>query len=69
MSKNRNCIVFKNIHQLWSFAQKVRSNSIEIITSEKILVCDCSEDDLAIVAQYGGEIKEMKAGVSRTSNL
>jgi hypothetical protein len=41
-----------------AFAQKINANNMEIIVSERILICHCSDDDLAMVTQYGGEIKE-----------
>lgn len=65
MSKKKTCIVFSNIHQLWKFAQTINASSIEIITSENILICDCTDADLAIVHQYGGQIKETQ--FNRTS--
>lgn len=68
MSKTKTCIVFKNIHQLWKFAQTLNASSIEIITSEKILICECSEADLALLAQHGGEIKESEFSRSNAAN-
>lgn len=51
-------LLLRCIHQLWNFAQKINANNMEIIVSERILICHCSDDDLAMVTQYGGEIKE-----------
>lgn len=58
MSKKKIVIKFKNIYQLWAFAQHIQAYSIEIIASEMILICDCSEHDLNLLSHYAGEIIE-----------
>lgn len=56
MSKKKIAIRFKNIHQLWAYAQQIRATSIEIITSDMILICNCTEKDIEVASQYNGEI-------------
>ena len=57
MSKRKITIVFESIHQLWAFAQKINTNNIEIITAERILICDCSAEDVKMLREFGGEIR------------
>ena len=58
MSKKKVVIKFKSIHQLWAYAQAIQAYSIEIIASELILICDCSDRDLDLLTQYDGHIIE-----------
>jgi hypothetical protein len=58
MSKKKNVIKFKNIYQLWAFAQHIQAYSIEIIASEMVLICDCSDHDLEKLSRHGGEVIE-----------
>lgn len=58
MAKNKITISFENIHQLWSFAQNIKAVNIEIITTQKILICNCSEEDLSLLPKYNGRIVE-----------
>ena len=56
MSKKISTIAFKNIRQLWNFAQRINATNIEILTSDMILICNCTEEDLKLLSQYGGKI-------------
>lgn len=56
MSKKKITIAFKNIYQLWNFAQKIRASNIQIITGDMILICDCSDSDLELLTQYNGHV-------------
>jgi hypothetical protein len=56
MANNKIVIEFRNIHQLWSFAQRIKALNIEIFTAEKILICDCSEEDLTLLQDYAGTV-------------
>jgi hypothetical protein len=58
MSKKKLVIRFKNVQQLWGFAQKIHATNIEIITSTMTLICDCSDSDLELLSQFKGEIIE-----------
>lgn len=58
MSKQKVIIQFKNIIRLWQYAQVIRCYSMEIITAELILICECSEADLTMLPQYGGIVIE-----------
>lgn len=58
MSKQTVTIRFKNIAQLWQYAQAIRCHSMEIIAAEAILICECSETDIAMLTQYGGLVDE-----------
>lgn len=56
MSKQEVTIQFRNITQLWQFAQSIRCHSMEIIAAERILICPCSESDIAMLEEYEGHI-------------
>ncbi|HWJ28987.1 MAG TPA: hypothetical protein VNS32_20760 [Flavisolibacter sp.] len=56
MFKKKIAIRFKNIHQLWAYAHQIRVVNIEIITTEMTLICDCTDQDLEGLLEYGGEI-------------
>jgi len=58
MSKTKIAIAFKNIHLLWSFAQRIHALSLEINTTDKILICDCSEEDLSLLPEFEGMVVE-----------
>ena len=58
MSKKKFVIGFKKIYQLWEYAQQIKANNIEIITSSMVLICDCSAADIELLAEYGGEVIE-----------
>jgi len=58
MSKIKIAIAFKNIHLLWSFAQRIHALNIEINTTDKILICDCSEEDLNLLPEFEGMVIE-----------
>lgn len=58
MSKQNVTIQFKNIVQLWQYAQLIKCYSMEIITSQMILICECVEADLTMLPQYGGLVIE-----------
>ena len=51
-------IAFKNIRQLWNYAQKINARNIEIISADITLICDCSETDLFLLPDYDGEVIE-----------
>lgn len=51
-------IAFKNIRQLWNYAQKINARNIEIISADITLICDCSETDLSLLPDYDGELIE-----------
>jgi|GEM_PF-2556210 len=54
--KAKTIIAFKNVRQLWNFAQKIHAANIEIITSDMILICDCTDEDLKLLPQYDGKV-------------
>lgn len=56
MSKNKFTIAFKNIYQMWNFAQKINATNIEIITTDMTLICDCTDEDLKLLSKYNGEV-------------
>jgi hypothetical protein len=37
---------FPTLFLLWSFAQTLTSHSVEINTRERILICDCTEENI-----------------------
>ena len=55
MSKEKIAIQFSNLHQLWQFAQKIKASNIEIRTRDRLVICDCSEEDLQLVKKYEGK--------------
>jgi hypothetical protein len=46
MSKKKIVLQFPTLHVLWSFAQTLTTNSMEVNTSNKTLTCDCFEDEI-----------------------
>jgi hypothetical protein len=38
---------FPDLYLLWSFAQTLRSNNLEINTGSKTLVCNCTEENIS----------------------
>lgn len=58
MSKTRIVIAFKNLHLLWNFVQRIHVVNIEINTADKILICECTEQDLTLLPQYEGIVVE-----------
>jgi hypothetical protein len=55
MSKNKVTVRFRDLHQLWQFAQTIKARSIEIIPDKLLLLCECSEDDLRLAENFGGQ--------------
>jgi hypothetical protein len=44
---------------MWSFAKTLNSNSIEINTHKKTLLCDCNDEHIAdAIANYKGKVVE-----------
>jgi hypothetical protein len=37
---------FPTLFLLWSFTQTLQSHSVEINTRERILICDCTEENI-----------------------
>ena len=58
MSKKKFVIGFKKIYQLWEYAKLIKANNIEIITTSMVLICDCSDADIELLSEYGGEVIE-----------
>ena len=58
MSKKKVAIGFKNIHQLWNYTQKISATNLEIVTTTMILICVCSDEDLALLPRFGGKLIE-----------
>ena len=59
--KSKTILIFTSLSQLWSFAQAIKVNSLEIITSTKTLICDCSGVDVEIAQEkYGAKIQHMQ---------
>jgi hypothetical protein len=58
MSKSKIAIAFKTVDELWSYARKIKAIDIEINTTDKILICDCSKEDLLLLAEYNGIVLE-----------
>ena len=58
MSRSKIAIAFKTVDQLWSYARKIKAIDIEINTADKILICDCSKEDLLLLAEYNGIVLE-----------
>ena len=56
MSKYKVVVQFKNLYSLWQFAQRVRATDIRIDTSDKTLICQCTQEDLELLQQYQGII-------------
>lgn len=56
MSKDRIVIRFHNLYELWQFAQAIHATSIEVRTSELLLVCNCSDEEAQLAAQFGGTV-------------
>jgi hypothetical protein len=60
MSETQTMIRFPSLHKLWQFAQRIKCTSMQINTLDKTLLCNCSEQDLALVPVYKGEIVDVK---------
>jgi hypothetical protein len=43
---------FPTLHLLWTFVQTLTSHSAEINTSDRILICDCTEENIADAVAY-----------------
>lgn len=56
MAKSKHIIRFQNLYQLWAYAQVIHALSIEISSSEMLLICDCSEEDLQMLSEFHGEV-------------
>jgi len=56
-------ISFNSIIQLWNYAQAIKATDIRIITEGMILICDCSETDIAMLPNYGGKIIEEHSSI------
>jgi hypothetical protein len=68
MLKTKIHIQFKNINQLWEFARKINAVQFEINTADRVLICDCSEEDLSLLGQFDGKIiEEYTPGSPRSS--
>ena len=52
---------FPTLFLLWSFAQTLRSHSIEINTHERILICDCTEENIAeAISNFTARVVEIR---------
>ena len=58
MSAQNITIQFKNVVQLWNYVQVIECRNIEIIAADNILICECSENDIAMLPFYEGFIIE-----------
>ncbi len=55
--KEKVSLLFPTLHHLWSFTQSAKINSVEIITSECMLICDCKGADIELAQeQYGATL-------------
>jgi len=74
MSKQKVTIQFKNVHLLWNYAQTIECHSMEILAGHMILICECSETDIAMLEHYGGVVIEdyhsvRERNISQTNKL
>lgn len=52
-------LLFSDTKSLWTFAQTLQGNHIQINSNEKKLTCTCSETEISkAVIQYNAEIVE-----------
>ena len=56
MSKNKIVIRFKSLYELWQFLQTIKTPSVEIRIKERLLICECSNEEIQSAVKYGGEI-------------
>ena len=61
MPNHKTLIQFSSILDLWHFAQRIGAVYIEINTRSKTLLCECSQEDLALLSKYNGIIIETTA--------
>ena len=54
------CLQFPNLYILWEFAHTPTSNSIEINTNKRTLICDCTDEHIAqAIKKYRGKVIEL----------
>ena len=58
MMHNKVRIQFKNAHQLWNFAKRLKASDIEINISRVTLYCHCTEVEIRMLSQHGGLVIE-----------
>ena len=52
---------FPDMSALWKFAQKISSKSIEINTSNKKLICNCTDAEVTdAINNYGAQLLHVK---------
>jgi len=57
VSKNKIQLRFPNLHVLWSFAQSIKSTSLEIDTAHKLLTCYCTESEISLaIEKFNAEV-------------
>jgi len=60
---------FFDMRSLWQFAQQLTSKSIEINTTTKTLLCDCSEAEIQLAkTNHGAEISNTFFSISASQS-
>jgi hypothetical protein len=59
MSKKKIVLRFPTLYVLWTFAKTLSGESMEVNTTNKTLICDCSEPEIATaIEKYRATILE-----------
>lgn len=56
MPAKQTLIQFSSLHLLWQFAQRIHCVTMEINTTQKTLICDCTEKDMDLLLLYDGRV-------------
>lgn len=58
MSASKKIVLqFPDVYMLWSFAQTLTNNTIEINTRTKTLICDCTDADISqATGKFGAKL-------------
>ncbi len=53
---------FPDLYLLWSFAQTLRSNNLEINTGSRTLVCNCTQENISnATARYAATVVNIES--------
>jgi len=53
---------FPDLYLLWSFAQTLQSNNLEINTASKTLVCNCTQENIAdATSRYAAKVIDIES--------
>ena len=58
-SANEIVLIFPDLYQMWAFAQTLTNTTLQINSQHRMLICNCTEEDIALaINKYQAIVKD-----------